>query len=423
MGRPQSPVSRPGSSQVQAIFSPASIASRLPTPHPLRGSGLPKQSSQTIFSGITPISTPPPLPPSSTRPDATGSPTKPLPMAKQASLREMMMERLKATTSPSPGSVFSPSFTTVSGSSKRASLQSGQTQPQSSVLRSYGLEKSSPMVSQSPAPQRRISHEYPQSEYGDSEPEEHEEYDVVQSTQVVQVTTKTVRRGSRTVTSPVPVADYASIPSPAISTHDTRKSVYSSPSQTPQTPASATSSRGHGILDMFRSKSPHQRSTTVPPSLQSSNGSFHNRGASPSPRPRTPGNGTSKMSLPFRLFGHRTTKSTVSDLSGRAVVDTDHDGAMSSCSSLVHTASEVGVVGPPSPPMRDPIEAVLDWQGRQVEMFQQTGRTKQRTPGVTWELPPGHYEPSGEDDQRKRRTPMIRRSKRVQITKTEDDEL
>jgi len=285
------------------------------------------------------------------------------------------------------------------------------------------------MVSQPPAAQRRISHEYPQSEYGDSEPEEHEEheeYDVVQSTQVVQVTTKTVRRGSRTITSPVPVGDYASIPSPAISTHDARKSVYSTPPQTSQTPTSATSSRGHGLLDMFRSKSPHQRSTTVPPSLQSSNGSFHNlRGASPSPRPRTPGNGTSKMSLPFRLFGHRPTKSTVSDLSGKAVVDTDHDGAMSSCSSLVQTASEVGAVGPPTPPMRDPIEAVLDWQGRQVEGFKQTGRTKQRTPGVTWELPPGHLEPSGdEDNQRKRRIPLMRRSRRVQMpTTAEDDDL
>ena len=422
MGRPQSPVSRPGSAQVQAIFSPAQIASRLPTPHPLRGGGS-KQPSQTILSGITPISTPPPLPPSSTRPDVAASPTKPLPMAKQASLREAMMERLKSTTSPSPVSVTSPSFT---GSSKRASLQSGQTQPQNSVLRSYGLEKSSPKVSQSPAPQQRISHEYPQSEYGDSEPEEHEEheeYDVVQSTQVVQVTTKTVRRGSRTVSSPVPVADYTSIPSPAISTHDARKSVYSPPSQIPQTSASTTSSRSHGILDMFRSKSPHPRSTTVPPSLQSSSGSFHNRGASPSPRP---GNGSSKLSLPFRLFGHRTTKSTVSDLSGKAVVDTDHDGAMSSCSSLLHTASEVGAVGPPSPPMRDPIEAVLDWQGRQVEAFRQTGRTKQRTPGVTWELPPGHHEPSGEeDDQRKRRMPMMRRSRRMQMqmTTTENDEL
>ncbi len=418
MGRPQSPVSRPGSAQVQAIFSPASIASRLPTPHPLRGGGLPKQSSQTILSGITPISTPPPLPPSSTRPGVAASPTKPLTMA---SLREVMMERLMSTTSPSPGSVISPSFTTMSGSSKRASLQSGQAQPQNTVLRSYGLEKSSPKVSQSPASQRRISHEYPQSEYGDSEPEEHEEYDVVQSTQVVQVTTKTVRRGSRTITSPVPVGDYTSIPSPAISTH---KSVYSPPSQTPQTPTSATSSRGHGILDIFRSKSPHQRSSTVPPSLQSSSGSFHNRGASPSPRPRTPGNGGSKLPLPFRLFGHRTAKSTVSDLSGKAVVDTDHDGAMSSCSSLVHTASEVGAVGPPSPPMRDPIEAVLDWQGRQVEGFKQTGRTKQRTPGVTWELPVGHCEPSGEEEnQRKRRIPMMRRSRRVQATTTEDDEL
>ena len=428
MGRPQSPVSRPGSAQVQAIFSPASIASRLPTPHPLRGSGLPKQSSQTIFSGITPISTPPPLPPSSTRPDVAASPTKPIPMAKQASLREVMMERLKATTSPSPGSVISSAFATLPGSSKRASASPAPTQPQNSVLRSYGLEKSSQMVSQPPAPQRRISHEYPQSEYGDSEPEEHEEYDVVHSTQVVQVTTKTVRRGSRTVTSPVPVGDYTSIPSPTISTHDSRKSVYSSPPQTTQTPTSATSSKGHGILDMFRSKSPHQRSTTVPPSLQSSNGSFHNlRGASPSPRPRTPGNGTSKMSLPFRLFGHRPTKSTVSDLSGKAVVDTDHDGAMSSCSSLVPTASEVGAVGPPTPPMRDPIEAVLDWQGRQVEAFKQTGRTKQRTPGVTWELPPGHYEPSGEeDDQRKRKIPLMRRSRRMQMTTTtttEDDDL
>ena len=250
---------------------------------------------------------------------------------------------------------------------------------------------------------------------------------MVHSTQVVQVTTKTVRRGSRTVTSPVPVVDYASIPSPAISTHDARKSVYSPPPQTTQTPASSTSGKGHGILDMFRSKSPHQRSTTVPPSLQSNNGSFHNpRGASPSPRPRTPGNGTSKISLPFRLFGHRHTKSTVSELSGKAVVDTDHDGAMSSCSSLVHTASEVGAVGPPTPPVRDPIEAVLDWQGRQVEAFKQTGRTKQRTPGVTWELPPGHCEPSGEeDDQRKRKKiPLMRRSRRVQMmTTTEDGDL
>lgn len=421
LGRPQSPVSRPGSAQVQAIFSPASIASRLPTPHPLRGSAVPKQSSQTILSGITPISTPPPLPPSSTRPGSAASPTKPLPMA---SLREVMMERLKSTTSPSPGSVISPSFTTISGSAKRASLQPGPPQPQNSVLRTYGLENSSPKISQSPAPQRRISHEYPQSEYGDSEPEDHEEYDVVQSTQVVQVTTKTVRRGSRTITSPVPVADYTSIPSPTISTHDTRKTVYSPPSQTSQTPTSATSSRGHGILDMFRSKSPHQRSTTVPPNLQSSSGSFHNRGASPSPRPRTPGNGGNKLPLPFRLFGHRTAKSTVSEVSGRAVVETDHDGAMSSCSSLVHTASEVGAVGPPSPPMRDPIEAVLDWQGRQVEAFKQTGRTKQRTPGVTWELPPGHLEPSGEEEnQRKRKIPMMRRSRRVQVTTTEDDEL
>jgi len=329
-----------------------------------------------------------------------------------------------STTSPSPGSVISSSFTTMAGPSKRATAPSGQTQPQNSVLRSYGLEKSSPMVSQPPAPQRRISHEYQQSEYGDSEPEEHEEYDVVQSTQVVQVTTKTVRRGSRTVTSPVPVADYTSIPSPAISTHDVRKSVYSPPPQAPQTPASATSSKGHGFLDMLRSKSPHQRSSTVPPNLQSSTGSFHNlRGASPSPRPRTPGNGSSKFALPFRLFGHRPTKSTVSDLSGRAVVETDHDGAMSSCSSLAHTPSEVGAVRPPTPPMRDPIEAVLDWQGRQVEGFKQTGRTKQRTPGVTWELPPGHNEPSGEEDeQRKRRIPMMRRSRRVQVT-TQDDSL
>jgi len=128
------------------------------------------------------------------------------------------------------------------------------------------------------------------------------------------------------------------------------------------------------------------------------------------------------MSL-FRLLGHRTAKSTVSDVSRRAVVETDHDGTMSSCSSLLHTASEVGAVGPPSPPMRDPIEAVLDWQGRQVEGFKETGRTKQRTPGVTWELPPGHYEPSGEeDDQRKRRIPMSRRSRRMQVT-TEDNEL
>jgi len=127
------------------------------------------------------------------------------------------------------------------------------------------------------------------------------------------------------------------------------------------------------------------------------------------------------MSLPFRLFGHRSTKSTVSELSGKAVVDTDHDGAMSSCSSLVHTASEVGAVGPPSPPMRDPIEAVLDWQGRQVEAFKQTGRVKQRTPGVTWELPPGHYEPSGEEDQRRRKIPMMRRSRRVQVTTVDND--
>jgi len=269
--------------------------------------------------------------------------------------------------------------------------------------------------------QRRISHEYPQSEYGDSEPEEHEEYDVVQSTQVVQVTTKTVRRGSRTVTSPVPVADYNSIPSPAISTHEARKSVYSPP-QSPQTPVSATSSRGHGLLDMFRSKSPHQRSMTVPPSLQSSNSSFHNtRGASPSPRPGSVM--SNKLSLPFRLFKHRPTKSTVSELSGKAVIDTDHDGGMSSCSSLVQTASEVGAVAPPSLPMRDPIEAVWDWQGRQVEAFKETGRKKQRTPGVTWELPPGHYEPSGEEnEQRQRRIPMMRRSRRAHVTTTAEDD-
>jgi len=53
---------------------------------------------------------------------------------------------------------------------------------------------------------------------------------------------------------------------------------------------------------------------------------------------------------------------------------------------------EVGVVGS----MRDPIEAVLDRQDRQVEGFKQTGLRKRGTPGVTWELPPGDYELSDE---------------------------
>jgi len=58
--------------------------------------------------------------------------------------------------------------------------------------------------------------------------------------------------------------------------------------------------------------------------------------------------------------------------------------------------------------MPDPIKAVLDWRGRQAEGFKQTGRRKMRTPGVTWELPLGDYELSGEEDnQRKRRKPDV----------------
>jgi len=63
---------------------------------------------------------------------------------------------------------------------------------------------------------------------------------------------------------------------------------------------------------------------------------------------------------------------------------------------------EVGVVDY----MRDPIEAVMDWQGSQVEGFKQTGLRKRRTPGVTWELSPAADDLSREEDnQRPRRIP------------------
>ena len=56
--------------------------------------------------------------------------------------------------------------------------------------------------------------------------------------------------------------------------------------------------------------------------------------------------------------------------------------------------------------VRDPIEAVMDWQGRQVEAFKQTGLRKRRTPGVTWHLPPFADDLSSEEDnQRPRRIP------------------
>jgi len=63
---------------------------------------------------------------------------------------------------------------------------------------------------------------------------------------------------------------------------------------------------------------------------------------------------------------------------------------------------EVGVVDY----IRDPIEAMMDWQGRQVEGSKQTGLRKRRTPGVTWELSPAADDLSREEDnQRPRRIP------------------
>ena len=65
--------------------------------------------------------------------------------------------------------------------------------------------------------------------------------------------------------------------------------------------------------------------------------------------------------------------------------------------------------------MRDPIEAVMDWQGRQVEGFKQTGLRKRRTPGVTWELSPAADDLSREEDnQRPRRIPTPSPSSRRQ---------
>lgn len=206
-------------------------------------------------------------------------------------------------------------------------------------------------------------------------------------------------------------------------------SLCTAPQPSHQSSQSQSSNKGHGLFDVFRSKSPPQRSSTVPPNLQSSAGmgSFpvslhHMHSPSPSPRPRTPGNGSSKI-FPFRLF-HKPTKS-VSGASVEAVIDRNYqEGAMSSCSSLVNTPSEVGTGGPPSPPMRDPIMAILDWREGEEEDFKQTKRTKRRTPGVTWELPAGHA-PSGEEEKDSRpKISVLRRSRRSsQVITTEHDEL